>query len=191
MENIKNVLLVGVGGQGTILASKILTIGLIEAGYDVKMAEVHGMSQRGGSVTTQVRYGRKVYSPIIGHGDGDVLVAFEKMEALRILEDLKPGGTVVVNDYVIAPTPVLTGECEYPDGIIEELQAKANTVAFNAAEVAADLGNLKCMNVVLLGALVKALNLIEIDWVDIVKRTIKPAFVDINIAALKAGMSIQ
>ena len=115
----KSVLLVGVGGQGTILASKVLTTGLIAAGYDVKMSEVHGMSQRGGTVTTQVRFGSKVWSPLIGEGEADVLVSFETMEAMRCLPFLKPGGKVVVNTYEMPSLPVLSGECEYPDGIIE------------------------------------------------------------------------
>ena len=129
----KSVLLVGVGGQGTILASKILTAGLIEAGYDVKMSEVHGMSQRGGSVSTQVRYGEKVYSPIIGKGEADVLVSFETMEAIRCLDGLKPGGKVVVNDYKMPSLPILSGAKEYPDGIIEELKSKVPTLALDAA----------------------------------------------------------
>ena len=107
MSEVKNILLVGVGGQGTILASKILTSGLIEAGYEVKMSEIHGMSQRGGSVSTQVRYGKKVYSPIVGKGSADVIVAFEKMEALRWLEYLKPDGKMVINDFEIPSAPIL------------------------------------------------------------------------------------
>ena len=109
MSEVKNILLVGVGGQGTILASKILTSGLMEAGYDVKMSEIHGMSQRGGSVSTQVRYGDKVLSPIVGKGSADVIVAFETMEALRWLPYLKKGGSIVVNDFVINPAPVNQG----------------------------------------------------------------------------------
>ena len=115
MKEVKNILLVGVGGQGTILASKILTSGLMKAGYDVKMSEIHGMSQRGGSVSTQVRYGEKVYSPIVGKGSADVFVAFEEMEALRWLDHLKIGGTMVINDYKIQPVPVNLGMAEYPD----------------------------------------------------------------------------
>jgi len=134
MSDVKNVLLVGVGGQGTILASKILTMGLLEAGYDVKMSEVHGMAQRGGSVTTQVRFGKKVYSPIIGKGQGDVLVSFETMEALRILDNLKPTGKVVVNEYKMPSMPILTGEASYPEGVIEELNSKVETLSLNAAK---------------------------------------------------------
>jgi Pyruvate:ferredoxin oxidoreductase and related 2-oxoacid:ferredoxin oxidoreductases, gamma subunit len=188
MSDVKNVLLVGVGGQGTILASKILTMGLLEAGYDVKMSEVHGMAQRGGSVTTQVRFGKKVYSPIIGKGQGDVLVSFETMEALRILDNLKPTGKVVVNEYKMPSMPILTGEASYPEGVIEELNSKVETLSLNAAKIAKDLGNPKAMNVVLLGALIKALELTDIDWETVVAKAVKPAFIELNVKALKAGM---
>lgn len=122
MSDVTSVLFVGVGGQGTILASKILTIGLIEHGYDVKMSEVHGMSQRGGSVSTQVRFGKKVYSPIIGEGSADILVSFEEMEAARYARFLKKGGKMVVNTTQIPSLPVLSGACQYPQGIIAELK---------------------------------------------------------------------
>jgi len=126
MSEVKNILLVGVGGQGTILASKILSEGLVEAGYDVKMSEIHGMSQRGGSVSTQIRFGEKVYSPIIGQGQADVIVAFEKMEALRWVPYLKEGGKMVINDHEIPSVPILMGQAEYPQGILEELSAKTS-----------------------------------------------------------------
>lgn len=122
MSDVKSVLFVGVGGQGTILASKILTIGLIENGYDVKMSEVHGMSQRGGSVSTQVRFGKKVYSPIIGEGSADILISFEEMEAARYAKFLKKDGKMVVNKMQIPSLPILSGACSYPEGILEELQ---------------------------------------------------------------------
>ena len=186
----RSVLLVGVGGQGTILASKILTTGLIAAGYDVKMSEVHGMSQRGGSVSTQVRYGSKVYSPIIGKGEADVLVSFETMEALRYLDGLKPGGKIVVNDYQMPSLPVLSGEKEYPDGIIEELKNKAPTLVLDAAQVARDNGNPRGMNVVLLGALIKFLGITNVDWPAALKANVKPQFVDGNLRCLDAGMKL-
>lgn len=184
----KNILLVGVGGQGTILVSKILSTGLLSAGYDVKMSEIHGMAQRGGSVSTQVRYGEKVYSPIIGIGTADILVSFEKMEALRWLEYLKPEGVVVINDYEIPSAPILSGKIDYPQGINELIASKANTRIINAPETAEKLGNDKVMNVVLLGALIKLMNLTTIDWDNIIKDTVKQKFVDINIKALHAGM---
>lgn len=189
-NDVKNILLVGVGGQGTILASKVLSAGLVDAGYDVKMSEVHGMAQRGGSVTTQVRYGKKVYSPIIGRGQADIIVAFEKMEALRMIQYLKQGGVVVVNDHVIPPMTVLTGAEEYPGGIVEELKSKARTIAFKAAEVARDLGNPRTQNIVLLGALVKAVGLEDLDWDAAIQAEVNPKFVDINKKALRKGMEL-
>lgn len=188
MSEVKNILLVGVGGQGTILASKILTSGLMKAGYDVKMSEIHGMSQRGGSVSTQVRYGDKVYSPIVGKGSADVIVAFEEMEALRWLDHLKIGGTMVINDFRIQPVPVNLGNAEYPEGIIEHLKDICDVHAFKAAEIATELGNPKAMNIVLLGALVKSMGgLDEIDWDAEIEANVKPKFVDLNKKAFHAG----
>lgn len=189
MSDVKSVLFVGVGGQGTILASKILTIGLIEYGYDVKMSEVHGMSQRGGSVSTQVRFGKKVYSPIIGDGSADILVSFEEMEAARYARFLKKDGSMVVNMTQIPSLPVLSGACPYPQGIIEELKKHVPVRDLDATKIATDLGNSKSANVVLLGALIEALGLHDIDWKRIIAKTVKPAFVDINVKAFDAGMA--
>ncbi len=192
MSEVKNILLVGVGGQGTILASKILTSGLMEAGYDVKMSEIHGMSQRGGSVSTQVRYGDKVLSPIVGMGSADVIVAFETMEALRWLPYLKKGGSIVVNDFVINPAPVNQGQAEYPEGIIEDLAAKVKVVSLKAGDMAAELGNPKAMNVVLLGALVKAIGTLDdVDWMKHIEKNVKPKFVELNKKAFQAGYDFK
>ena len=187
-HDTKSILLVGVGGQGTILASTILTAGLVAAGYDVKMSEVHGMSQRGGSVSTQVRYGTKVYSPIIGRGQADILVAFETMEAIRYLPDLKPGGKVVVNDYQMPSLPILSVEREYPDNILEELRSKADTLVLDAAAIAQANGNPKSMNVVLLGALIQSLGLQDLDWDTALRSCVKSKFVEVNLRCLDAGM---
>ena len=184
----KSILLVGVGGQGTILASKLLTIGLMESGYDVKMSEIHGMSQRGGSVSSQVRYGEKVLSPVIELGGADILVSFELMEALRWLEYLKPDGKVIVNNYRMSPMPVITGEAEYPADIQAELEKAVKTTVIDAAAMATELGNPRVMNIVLLGTIVKAMGLMEIDWDDIIRKSVKPAFVEINIKAIHRGM---
>ncbi len=189
MSNVKNILLVGVGGQGTILASKILSEGLMEAGYDVKMSEIHGMSQRGGNVSTQVRFGDQVFSPIIGKGEADLIVAFEKMEALRWIEYLKPGGKMVINDAEVPSVPIQMGIAVYPEGVIEEISSKVTTYVFKATELAEDLGNPKSMNMVLLGALVKAIDLPEIQWEEIMRRNIKPAFLDINLQAFRTGLA--
>ena len=189
MSDVTSVLFVGVGGQGTIFARKILTIGLIEHGYDVKMSEVHGMSQRGGSVSTQVRFGKKVYSPIIGEGSADILVSFEEMEAARYARFLKKGGKMVVNKTQIPSLPVLSGACQYPQGIIAELKKHVPVRDLDATKIATDLGNPKSANVVLLGALIEALGLHDIDWKSIIAKTVKPAFVDINLKAFDAGMA--
>lgn len=190
MTVINNILLVGVGGQGIILASKLLSAGLIKAGYDVKMSEVHGMAQRGGSVTTQVRYGEKVHSPIIGKGQADIVVAFERMEAMRWIDHLKPNGKLVINDYAIPSVPVLTGAVEYPEGIIDSLKENIDTTVVNAAEIAQDLGNIRTQNVLMLGSLVKALNLDDIQWEEIIKELVKEKFVDINIKAFNKGKEL-
>lgn len=187
MSDVKNILLVGVGGQGTILASKVLSEGLAKAGYDVKMSEIHGMSQRGGNVSTQIRFGKKVYSPIVGKGEADVIVAFEKMEALRWIEYLKKDGKMVINDFEIPSAPIQQGMAKYPEGIIDELFKKAKVSVFRAGDIAAHLGNSKTMNIVLLGALVKAMDVPGIDWEEIIKSNVKKGFEEINIKAFRAG----
>ncbi|HWR38969.1 MAG TPA: indolepyruvate oxidoreductase subunit beta [Patescibacteria group bacterium] len=189
MAAVKNILLVGVGGQGTILVSKILSNGLVEAGYDVKMSEVHGMAQRGGSVSTQVRYGKQVFSPIIGKGQADILVSFETMEALRWLEFLKPSGAVIVNDYQIPSAPILMGKAEYPEGVLEILQDKADTTVIKAARIAEDLGSAKAMNIVLFGALVRAMQLTDIDWNAQIGKNVKPKTLNVNLSAFQAGLA--
>lgn len=189
MSEVKNILLCGVGGQGTILASKILSTALVAAGYDVKMSEIHGMSQRGGSVVTQVRYGEKVYSPIIGKGSADILVSFEAMEALRYLDGLKKDGNVVVNDYRMPTATTLSGKEEYPADCIDRLKSLAKTHVLDAAGIAAGLGNSKGMNVVLLGALVKLMGLESLDWDAALTACVKPRFVEMNRKALHAGMN--
>lgn len=187
MDNVKSILLVGVGGQGTILVSKILTQGLIEAGFDVKMSEIHGMAQRGGSVSTQVRYGDKVYSPIIGRGGADILVAFEKMESVRYAEFLKPSGIAVINDYAIAPMPVAAGMASYPEGSIEAMSKAFKTISFNAAEIAQRIGNLKTMNIVLFGAMVKAFGMTGINWEQVFRAQLPEKFLEVNLKAFQAG----
>ncbi|NLJ57792.1 MAG: indolepyruvate oxidoreductase subunit beta [Tissierellia bacterium] len=188
MKNTKNILLVGVGGQGTILVSKILSTGLMEAGYDVKMSEIHGMAQRGGSVSTQVRYGEKVHSPIIGLGEADILVSFETMETLRWLEYLKPEGIVVINDYEIPSAPILLGNLDYPQGVIKLIEEKADTKVIKAAEKAEEIGNQRVMNVVLLGALVKSMDLMDIDWEEVIKNSVREEFVEMNLIAFNVGV---
>lgn len=187
---VKSILLVGVGGQGTILTSKILTYGLCEKGYDVKMSEIHGMSQRGGSVSTQVRYGEQVNSPVIGPGQADILVSFEEMETYRWLEYLKPGGKVILNDYRLPSAPILIGAEDYPDGLTEEICGLAPTKIVKAADKAAEVGAPRAMNVVLLGSLVVEMGLEDINWEEIIRKTVKPQFVEINLKAFQAGKEL-
>lgn len=190
-KKTKNILLVGVGGQGTILASKLLTLGLMEEGYDVKMSEIHGMSQRGGSVSSQVRYGEKVWSPVIEKGSADMIVSFEKMEALRWLEYLKKDGKVVVNNHEMMPMPVIMDKADYSPDIIKEMRDNCKDVTVvNATEEAVKLGNGKVMNIILLGTIIKAMGLEDINWNKIVSENVKPAFVEDNLKAIQVGMSL-
>jgi len=187
----KSILLVGVGGQGTILASKLLTIGLMEMGYDVKMSEIHGMAQRGGAVSSQVRYGEKVQSPVIELGDADILVSFEKMEAVRWLEYLKPSGNVIVNDLEINSTPILTGEAEYPKQAIAEIEKAGIPVSVvNATAAAEKLGNPKVMNVILLGATVRQMDLAGVDWEKIIRGNVPEKLAELNVNAFRTGMEL-
>lgn len=189
MTDVKSILMVGVGGQGTILTGKILSMGLMAAGYDVKMSEVHGMAQRGGSVSNQVRFGKQVFSPIIGKGQADILVAFEMMEAMRWLEFLKPGGKVVVNDFRIPSGPILIGNCDYPDNVLDGLRSKADTTVIKASEIAKQIGNARTMNLVLFGALVKGMNLTHIDFETEIANNVKPETLKLNVEAYRAGIA--
>lgn len=187
----KSLLLVGVGGQGTILVSKILSEGLLEEGYSVKMAEIHGMSQRGGSVTTQIRFGDKVYSPTVNKGEADVLVSFEKVEGLRYIPMLKRGGTLIINTEEIYPLPVLSGLEEYPEGVIEEMQSKIeNLVAVDAKSIANELGEPRSTNIVMLGLTVKALGIDQIDWISKIKKFLPAKVHDVNIKAFERGLEL-
>ena len=187
----KSIMLVGVGGQGTILASKLLTIGLMEAGYDVKMSEIHGMSQRGGSVSSQVRYSKdQVYSPVIEIGGADMIVSFEKVEALRYLKYLKEGGTIVANNYKMESVATITGKAEYKVGEVDKKLKELNAKVINAADKATELGNAKVMNIILLGTVIKGMHLEDIDWEQIIKDNVKEKFIDINIRALHEGMAL-
>ena len=187
----KSIMLVGVGGQGTILASKLLTIGLMEAGYDVKMSEIHGMSQRGGSVSSQVRYSKdQVYSPVIEIGGADMIVSFEKVEALRYLKYLKEGGTIVANNYKMESVATITGKAEYKVEEVDKKLKELNAKVINAADKATELGNAKVMNIILLGTVIKGMHLEDIDWEQIIKDNVKEKFIDINIRALHEGMAL-
>jgi indolepyruvate ferredoxin oxidoreductase, beta subunit len=187
----KSILICGVGGQGTLLMSKTLTAGLVQAGYDVKMSEVHGMAQRGGSVSTQVRYGDKVFSPIIGRGEADALIAFEKLEAVRYSDLLKPGGLALINDYEVMPLPVSSGAAEYPQNIAEEMRRAFDMRLVPATTLAKELGNIRCTNIVLLGALVRAFHLESIDWKSALTESVPPKVLPLNLAAFDAGYRFE
>ena len=187
----KRILMVGVGGQGTILVSKILTEGLLEEGYDVKMSEIHGMAQRGGSVTTQIIFGDKVYSPTINNGEADILVSFEKVEALRYIPMLKKGGTLIVNEEEIWPLPVLSGLEEYPMGVMEGIKdTLENVISVNAREIAEALGEPRSANIVMFGLMVKALGLDQIDWISKIKNFLPPKVHEVNVHAFEKGLSL-
>ncbi|MCQ4726558.1 indolepyruvate oxidoreductase subunit beta [Anaerotignum faecicola] len=188
---IKNILLIGVGGQGTILTSKILAKAIMEKGLDVKMSEIHGMSQRGGTVTTQIRYGKKVSSPVIEEGCADIIVSFEKCEALRCLSSLKKGGALIVNNYELQPVTVAIGAAEYPKDIIAEYKNKVeNTYVIDAFGIAESLGNAKCMNIALLGALAKRLGLDGTDWERLIREEVPRKAEELNISAFKRGFEM-
>ena len=187
MEQNKSALLVGVGGQGAILVAKILVGGLMKAGYDVKMSEVHGMSQRGGSVSTQVHWGKKVYSPVIGQAAADIVVSFEKMEAVRYADYLKKDGVAVINDFEMPSSTIAAGMCEYPAGCMEAMEKHFRVFKLDAGKIAEGLGNAKCMNVVLFGSMVKALGMTDIDWEAVIAETVPAKFKELNLAAYRAG----
>jgi len=183
-----NILIVGVGGQGTLLSSRIIAQVAVQMGYDVKVSEVHGMAQRGGSVVTQVRYGEKIYSPIIKKGDADVILAFEKIEAARWLDYLKPDGLVIINNERVNPLPVMSGKAKYPDDIHEKVAALIKkTVVVDATDIAIRCGNIKAANVVLVGMVSQALGL-PAEEVEKAIRAIVPAkAVDVNLQAFQYG----
>lgn len=185
----KNILVVGVGGQGTLLTSRVLGKLALDFGYDVKLSEVHGMAQRGGSVVTHVRYGDEVYSPLVEIGKADVIVAFEKLEALRWVHYLKKRGTLIVNEQEMDPMPVIIGAAEYPDDIKEQLNTICDHVIFlNALDIAREIGNFKVANVVLLGVLAKQLNFSIDLWKKAIQSTVPPKTIDINIKAFEAAL---
>ena len=182
-----NIMVVGVGGQGTLLTSRIIGKTALAAGYDVKLSEVHGMAQRGGSVVTFVRYGKKVYEPVCEEGSVDVLISFERLEALRYAHFLKPDGVIVVNDTRIDPMTVVIGKAEYPEEIIEKLSAEHKLHSIDGGSVARELGNSKVLNSVVLGLAAKYIGFSEQEWLEVLKATVPPKTVEINTKAFKAG----
>ena len=183
-----NIMIVGVGGQGSLLASKLLGNLLSDEGYDVKVSEVHGMSQRGGSVVTYVRFGDKVYSPIVDKGECDYIIAFEKIEAARYASYLKPDGKIIVNTQEIEPMPVITGACEYPSDALEKLSALGLSVdALDALTPAIEAGSAKAVNILLMGRLSKYMDIPTEKWIEAIKKTVAPKFVELNLRAFTLG----
>lgn len=187
----KNIMIVGVGGQGTLLTSRILGGLALQAGYDVKLSEVHGMAQRGGSVVTYVRYGDKVAEPIIEEGRADVLIAFERLEALRYAHFLKKDGVLIVNDQRIDPMPVVIGAASYPENILEELEKKYKVIKVNAMEEAKKLGNTKTFNIIVLGIAAQHMNFTKDDWHRVIEKTVPPKTVEINKRAFESGYQMK
>lgn len=184
----KNIMIVGVGGQGTLLASKLLGNMLLKAGYDVKVSEVHGMSQRGGSVVTYVRYGDKVYSPVVDKGGSDLILSFEALEAARWLEYLKEDGTIITNTQQIDPMPVIAGMAVYPEDLIGKIKAAGVKVdAFDCLTLAEEAGTSKAVNLVLLGRLSNYFDFSEEEWIKTIEEGVPAKFVEMNKKAFKLG----
>lgn len=187
----KNIMIVGVGGQGTLLTSRILGGITIQAGYDVKLSEVHGMAQRGGSVVTFVRYGEKVAEPIVEEGCADVLIAFERLEALRYAHFLKKDGVLIVNDQRIDPMPVVIGAATYPEGIIEELEQKYRVYRVQAMEEALKLGNPKVFNIIVLGIAAQHMDFSYEEWMKVIENTVPPKTIKLNQEAFQVGYHLH
>ncbi len=187
-SSTKNIMIVGVGGQGTLLTSRILGGLTVEAGYDVKLSEVHGMAQRGGSVVTFVRYGEKVAEPIVEEGQADVLIAFEMLEALRYAHFLKKDGVIIVNEQRIDPITVVTGAAKYPENILEDLEKQYKVYRVNAMEEALKLGNSKVFNVIVLGVAAKHMDFSKDAWLSVIEKTVPPKTLEINKKAFLLGL---
>ena len=184
----KSIMIVGVGGQGSLLASRLLGNVLLAQGYDVKVSEVHGMSQRGGSVITYVKYGDKVYSPVVEKGEADAVISFELLEAARALPYLKKGGTIVTSTQQIDPMPVITGAAAYPEGLEQKIKDKGvNLIAVDALSLAEQAGTAKASNVVLMGVLSAKLGFPEELWQQAVEKCVPAKFLDLNKKAFELG----
>ena len=184
----KNIMIVGVGGQGSLLASKLLGRLLLTRGYDIKVSEVHGMSQRGGSVVTYVRFGDKVYSPIVDKGEADFIVSFELLEAARYTEDLKPGGKIITSTQQINPMPVITGAAQYPQHLEQTMKASGIDVdAFDALSLAEQAGSPKAVNLVLMGRLSRYFDFTEEEWLEAIGQSVPEKFLELNRKAFSLG----
>lgn len=190
MEKL-NIMIVGVGGQGTLLASRVLGTVALKKSLDVKVSEVHGMSQRGGSVVTYVKLGQKVYSPLVEKGEADIVLAFEQLEALRWVEYLKDGRKMIVNEQKINPMPVIIGKAKYPENIIEKIKDNyGNIISVDALNIAKQCGNIKAVNMVLLGVMARLTQIEKEVWLESMKEVIPGKFIEINLKAFEAGYSV-
>ncbi|MEY8431428.1 indolepyruvate oxidoreductase subunit beta [Lachnospiraceae bacterium 48-42] len=187
---VKNIMIVGVGGQGTLLTSRILGGLAIAGGYDVKLSEVHGMAQRGGSVVTFVRYGEKVAEPVVEEGQADVIIAFEQLEALRYAHFLKKDGALIINDWKIDPMPVVTGAAQYPEHIIENLKEKYKVYTVNATEEAKKLGNSRVFNLIVLGIAAQHMDFSKEQWYSVIEHTVPQKTIEINKKAFDVGFEL-
>lgn len=191
MGVVKSIMIVGVGGQGTLLASRVMGNVLMRQGYDVKLSEVHGMAQRGGSVVTYVKYGDHVYSPVIEKGEADLIVSFELCEAARYLPYLKKGGKIVVNDQKIPPMPVITGAAEYPEDIVERIRRLGvEVVCADALSLAEQAGSPKAVNIVLIGVLSQMTDIPLDAWEAALEQSVPPKFLELNRRAFRLGREI-
>ena len=186
-----SIMIVGVGGQGTLLASKLLGNVLLSQGYDVKVSEVHGMSQRGGSVVTYVRFGEKVYSPVVDLGEADYILSFELLESARWIGYLKKGGRLITNTHRTPPMPVITGAAEYPSNIEACLRELADVTALEAMPLAEQAGSAKAVNVVLVGVLSRSMDIPEENWLRAIEETVPPKFAELNRRAFLLGREVQ
>lgn len=192
MNQVTNIMIVGVGGQGSLLASRLLGNVMLNQGYDVKVSEVHGMSQRGGSVVTYVRFGDAVYSPVIDKGEADYIVSFEKLEAARWLEYLKPNGKIIVNTQEIDPMPVITGMAEYPQEILEKIIAKGvSVIPVDALKLAEEAGSSKAVNIVLMGVLSHFMHFTGDVWEEALAQCVPPKFLELNQKAFALGKELS
>jgi indolepyruvate ferredoxin oxidoreductase, beta subunit len=190
-DKITNILLVGVGGQGILLAAEVLSETCMLAGFDVKKSEIHGMSQRGGSVVSHVRYGKEVFSPIVPEGEGDILFGFELMESYRSLPLLRAGATVIANDLCIAPPAVLMGQEQYPAGLAEKISGRfPDFILVDGQNLAIEAGNARTANIVLLGAVSKRMEIAEKYWLEAIERMVPKKALAVNLKAFQVGRSL-
>ena len=188
----KSIMIVGVGGQGSLLASRIIGNVLLSQGFDVKVSEVHGMSQRGGSVVTYVKYGDKVYSPVIEKGEADIIVSFEMLEAARWVSYLKKGGHLITSTQTLDPMPVITGNAQYPADITEKIKALGiDIIAADALSLAEEAGNAKASNVVLMGLIASKMSFDDSVWIEDIKNCVPEKFLDLNLKAFELGKNIK